>query len=133
MTYNAESLNHPYPASKSNGLPLRNGFDTLVNDTHQQNGWRAFIMRWFSRPKFCFSRLKIHRYKTNLKKKLKLMLGFLFVDQRNSSEFRYEIVFRGIQPCFFTAGRLACFKPNQGSDVFEETSRVHSVPCGQGK
>ena len=70
---------------------------------------------------------------TNGKKTLKLMLGFLFVDQRNSSEFRYEIVFRGIQPCFFTAGRLACFKPDQGSDVFEETSRVHSVLCGQEK
>ena len=61
------------------------------------------------------------------------MLGFLFVDQRNSSEFRYEIVFRGIQHCFFTAGRLVCFKPDQGSDVFKETSRVHSVLCGQGK
>ena len=69
----------------------------------------------------------------NGKEKLKIMLGFLFVDQRNSSEFRYEIVVRGIQPCFFTADRLACFKPDQGSDVFEETSRVHSVLCGQGK
>ena len=70
---------------------------------------------------------------TNGKKTFKLMLGFLFVDKRNSSEFRYEIVFREIQPCFFTTGRLACFKPDQGSDVFEETSRVHSVLCGQEK
>ena len=30
-------------------------FDTLVDVIHQQNGWRAFIMWWFSRVKFCIS------------------------------------------------------------------------------
>ena len=30
----------------------RNGFDTLVNDKHQQYGWHAFTMRWFSIPTF---------------------------------------------------------------------------------
>ena len=40
-------LNHPYPATKVKWSTLRgwgrNGFNTLVNDIHQQNGWRAFI------------------------------------------------------------------------------------------
>ena len=31
----------------------RNGFDTFVNVIHQQNGWRAFMMWWFSRLEFC--------------------------------------------------------------------------------
>ena len=39
----------------------RNGFDTSVNVIHQQNGWRALIKWWFSRLKFCISRLKIRR------------------------------------------------------------------------
>ena len=38
----------------------RNGFDTLVNVMHQQNGLRAFNKWWFSRLKFCISRLYIH-------------------------------------------------------------------------
>ena len=50
-------LNHPYPPppQKSNGHVNnlrgggRNGFDTLVNVIHQQNGLRAFNMWWFSR------------------------------------------------------------------------------------
>ena len=38
----------------------RQRFDTSVYDMHQQNGWRSFTMRWFSRPTFCISRLKVH-------------------------------------------------------------------------
>ena len=60
---------HPYPTppQTSNGHIYHlggegiNGFDTLVNVIHQQNVWRAFIMWWFSRLKFCISRLKIRR------------------------------------------------------------------------
>ena len=38
-------------------------------------------------------------------------------------DFCHEIVLRGIQPCFLHSGseRLACFEPNQGSKVSEET------------
>ena len=32
----------------------RGGFDTLLNVIHQQNGWRVFIMLWFSRLNFVF-------------------------------------------------------------------------------
>ena len=77
-------------------------------------------MRWFSRPKFCFSRLKIHRYRTNGKKKLNLMLGFLFVDQRNSSEFRYEIVFRGIQPCFSRRAAWLVLNPTKAETFLKK-------------
>ena len=79
---------HPTPPQTSNGHVNhlggegRNGFDTFVNVIHQQNGWRAFMMWWFSRLKFCISRLKIHREKTNGKRKFKRMLSFLFVDKR---------------------------------------------------
>ena len=62
-------LNHPYAPSqeKSNGQPHRglgrSGFGTLVDVIRQQkkNGWRAFIMWWFSRPKFRVLSLKIRR------------------------------------------------------------------------
>ena len=46
--------------------------------------------------------------------------------------FRYEIVFREIQPCFLHSGELGLFWANQGSEVFEELE-VHSVLCGQEK
>ena len=35
--------------------------------------------------------------------------------------FRYEIVFRGIQPCFLGIGALGLFWTNQGSEVSEDT------------
>ena len=62
-----QKLNHPYPPppEKSNGQPHRgwgsSGFGTLVDVIRQQNGWRAFIMWWFSRPKFRILSLKIRR------------------------------------------------------------------------
>ena len=42
--------------------------------------------------------------------------------------FRYEIVFRGIQPCFLHGGseRLACFEPTKAAR-FLKTFEVHSV------
>ena len=43
-------------------------FDTVVNVIHQQNGWRSFIMWWFSRLNFCTSRLKIRQKKTQMEK-----------------------------------------------------------------
>ena len=67
--YKLNQYNHPYPTppQTSNGHvnhlegEERNGFDTLVNVIHQQNGWRAFIMWWFTRLKFCILRLKVRR------------------------------------------------------------------------
>ena len=57
----------PTPPQTSNGhvshlkCEGRIGFDTFVNVIYQQNGWRAFMMWWFSRLKFCISSLKIRR------------------------------------------------------------------------
>ena len=58
-------LSHPYPPPPQtsdghvNHLEVggKNGFDTLVNVIHHG----ALIMWWFSRLKFCISRLKIRR------------------------------------------------------------------------
>ena len=48
--------------------------------------------------------------------------------------FRYEIVFRGIQPCFLHGGseRLACFEPTKAAR-FLKTLEVHSVLYDQRK
>ena len=48
--------------------------------------------------------------------------------------FRYEIVFRGIQPCLLHGGseRLACFEPTKEA-TFLKKLEVHSVLYGQGK
>ena len=69
---------------------------------------------------------------TNGKRKFKRMLSFLFVDKTKA--FRYEIVFRGIQPCFLHGGseRLACFEPTKAAR-FLKTHEVHSVPYDQRK
>ena len=81
----------------------RNGFDTLVNDIHHQNGWRAFI-----KTKVLHFKIENKPIKdTNGKGKLKRMLSFLSVDKRKV--FRYEIVLRGIQPCFLHSGALGLF------------------------
>ena len=47
--------------------------------------------------------------------------------------FRYEIVLRGIQPCFLQGEALGLFLTNQGSEVFLKKLRVHSVLYGRGK
>ena len=60
-------VNPPYPSpqQKWNGQPHtgcgRSEFDTLVDVIRQQNSWRAFTTWWFSRLKFCISRLKRRR------------------------------------------------------------------------
>ena len=47
--------------------------------------------QWFSRPKFCISGLKIHRQKTNGKRKFKRMLSFLLWTRKASSfTFRFS-------------------------------------------
>ena len=90
-------LNHPYPAppQTSNGQVNhlggggRNRLDTLVNVIHQQNGWRTFIMWWFSRLKFAFQDLqyvkKRHKWREKVQK------NPLFPRCGQTKAFRYEI------------------------------------------
>ena len=90
----------------------RNWFDTFVNVIHQQNGWRAFMMWWFSRLKFCTSRLKERRWKTtNGKRKFKRMLSVLFVDKRKL--FAMKLSFEEFNLVFYTADRSVWLVLNQ--------------------
>ena len=117
--YKLNQYNHPYPTppQTSNGHvnhlegEERNGFDTLVNVIHQQNGWRASIMWWFCRLKFCFQDWKYADKRHKWKEKVQKNAQFPFCGQTKA--FRYEIVFRGIQPCFYTADRSAWLVLNQ--------------------
>ena len=147
----------------------RSGFETLVTDIHQQNGWRTFIMGWSKVLHFKIENTRIKD--TNGKRKFKRMLSFLFaslprnrfldVTQRSPKSsrsfggalrdiqkrlrgrlpicgqtraFRYEIVFRGIQPCFLHSGSecLACFEPTEAAR-FLKKFEVHSVLDGLGE
>ena len=115
LQYKLNQQNQPYPTppQSSNGHVNhlggegRNGFDTLVNVIHQQNGWQAFMWQ-FSRLKFCISRLKIRRYNTNGKRKFKRMLSFLFVGKRKF--FAMKLSFEEFN---LTADRSALLVLNQ--------------------
>ena len=61
---------------------------------------------------------------TNGKRKFKRMLSFLRI--------RYDIVFRGIQPCFLRIGALGLFWTNKAAR-FLRTLEVHSVLYDQTK
>ena len=52
--------------------------------------------------------------------------------ERETKAFRYEIVFRGIQPCFLygRSEHLACFEPTKAAR-FLTTLEVHSVRYNQ--
>ena len=56
---------------------------------------------------------------------------FPFCEQTRA--FRYEIVFRGVQPCFLRGGseRLACFEATVAARFLKKLE-VHSVLYGQG-
>ena len=58
---------------------------------------------------------KTHKWKENVQKNAQ------FPFSGETKAFRYEIVFRGIQPCFLHGGseRLACFEPTKAAT--EET------------
>ena len=96
----------------------RNGFDTLVNVIHQQNGWRASIMWWFCRLKFCFRDWKYADKRHKWKEKVQKNAQFPFCGQTTLS----------CQPCFLHggSGRLACFEPTKAAR-FLETLEVQSV------
>ena len=100
----------------------RNGFDTFVNVIHQQNGWRAFIMWWFSRLKFCISRLKIrnkrHKWKEKVQKNI-CSVSSLWINEsfslwnclsRNSTLFSTQRI-----------GALGLFWTSHVSEVSEDT------------
>ena len=128
ITHPHSPTNVQWSCGKHLGGEGRNGFDTFENVIHQQNGWRAFMMWRFSRLKFCISRLKIRKSKEKVQKNAR----FPFCGQTEA--FRYEMIFRGIQPCFLHGGseRLACFEPTKAAR-FLKTLEVHSVLYDQRK
>ena len=69
---------------------------------------------------------------TNGKKKVQKNAQFPLCGQTKA--FRYEIVFRGIQPCFLRGGsdRLACFESSKAAR-FLKTLEAHSVLYDQRK
>ena len=102
----------------------RNGFDTLVNVIHQQNGWRASIMWWFCRLKFCFQDWKYadkrHKWKEKVQKNASV--SFLWTN---------DIV---LSTLFSTRriGALGWFWTNNAAR-FLKTLEVHSVLYDQRK
>ena len=104
-----------------------------LSKCHPSMKWLArVVMLWFSRLKFCISRLKKRRWKIQMKREIQWNAQFPFCGQTKA--FRYEIVFRGIQPCFLHGGseRLACFEPTK-AERFLKTLEVHSVLYDQRK
>ena len=131
-----KSLKSPISHSPTNVQwscqPFRGWFDTFVNVIQQQNGWRTFMMWWFSRLKFWFQDWKYADKRHKWKEKVQKNAQFPFWGQTKA--FRYEIVPRGIQPCFLHAGseRLACFEPTKAAR-FLKTLKAHSVIFYQRK
>ena len=70
--------------------------------------------------------------KDKWKEKVQKNAQFPFCGQTKA--FRYEIVFRGIQPCFLygRSEHLACFEPTKAAR-FLTTLEVHSVRYNQRK
>ena len=88
------------------------------------NSWCAFFMWWFSRltKSFAFQEWKYvdkrHKWKGEVQKSAQIH----FCGQTRA--FRYDIVFRGIQPYLFSSQRirvLGLFWTKRGSEVSEET------------
>ena len=124
-----QDKNHPYPTPSQTssghvshlGGEGRNGFDTFVNVIHQQNGWRAIMMWWVSRPKFCIKRLKIRRWKTQMERESskECSVSFLWT---NESFSLWNC--RSMNSTLFSTrriGALGLFWTNQGSEVSENT------------
>ena len=86
-----------------------------LSKCHPSMKWLArVVMLWFSRLKFCISRLIKRRWKIQMKREIQWNAQFPFCGQTKA--FRYEIVFRRIQPRIF-----GLFSSNQGSEDSEET------------
>ena len=71
---------------------------------------------------------KIHKWKEKVQKNAQ------FPFCRQTRAFPYEIVFRGIQPCFLHGGseRLGYFEPTEAAGFLKKLE-VHSVFYGQRK
>ena len=91
-----------------------------MSSVNKKNGWRAFIMWWFSRPKFRVLSLKIRRWKTQMERKSskKCSDSFLWTNESFSPWNCFEefnlVFFAGIRA-------LGLFWTNRGSEVSEET------------
>ena len=75
----------------------------------------------FQDKSFAFQDWKYADKRHKRKEKVQKNAQFPFCGQTKA--FRFEIVFRGIQPCFLHGGseRLACLLTNQGSEVSKDT------------
>ena len=80
----------------------------------------------FQDKSFAFQDWKYADKRHKWKEKVQKNAQFPFCGQTKA--FRYEIVSRGIQPCFLHGGseRLACFEPTKAAR-FLKTLEVHSV------
>ena len=99
----------------------RNGFVTLVNVIHQQNGWLLAGCGGFQETKVLHFKIESTPIKdTNGKRKFNRMLSFLFVDKRKL--FAMTLSFQEFNLVFYTADRNAWLVLNQqGSEIFEGT------------
>ena len=84
-----------------------------LSDIHQQNAWRGHHDVVFKIKVLHFKLENTSIKDVNGKRKFKRMLSFFFCGQTKA--FCYEIAFRGIQPCFLAAERLACFQQTKAA------------------
>ena len=108
--------------------PLNTGL--TVNVIHQQNGARS-SSGGFQDLSSAFQDWQYADKRHKWKEKVQWNAQFPFCGQTRA--FRYEIVFRRIQPCFYTADRSAWLVLNQPRQRgFWRNLTVHSVLYGQG-
>ena len=125
-------LHHPYPGTSQLVNPLggRNGFDTLVNDIHQQNACARSSCGGFQDQSFAFLDWKYINKSRRWKEKVQKNARFLFVDKWKL--FVMKLSFEKFNLVFFTAESLACFEPIKAARFLKKLE-VHSVLYGQEK
>ena len=99
-------------------------FHDLANDIYSQNAKTVFSHLNHTvvfKTKVLYFKIENTPIKDKRKQKVQKNAQFPFCGQ--TAAFRFEIVFRGIQPCFLHGGseRLACFEPTEAAGVSEET------------
>ena len=86
--------------------------------------------RWFSRPKFRISGLKIHRLKPRMEGKKSNECSVFFLWTRKA--FGYESSFKEFNDVFFTGERkMSCLKFISKAAKFLKTFHVHFLASGQ--
>ena len=133
-------LNHPYPLPTNvqwSCQPFRGCGKKQIwhlSKCHPSTKWLAHVHHVvvFKTKVLHFKIESTPVKNTNGKKKVQKNAQFPLCGQTKA--FRYEIVFRGIQPCFLHGGseRLACFEPTKAAR-FLKTLEVHSVLYDQRK